>query len=151
MSATAGSLRPIVVVLEDAYDARTLAAGVLFHFHEHGIALGQGGPRGFLRLEGQHATIVGPDIGPDPFAIFHFNLEHGDLRAARARIERRHAGAPRHLAARFAEVLCGSAHCSPSDVREPIPGRDPLCTIAWTVPRNSPSINAPRNDAVGVA
>ena len=78
----AGALWPIVVVLEDAYDPRVLAAGVLFHLHEYGKTLGQCGARGVLRLEGQHAAVVAADIAPDASVVFNFDLEHVDLLVA---------------------------------------------------------------------
>src|SRR6185369_5448453 len=76
VSLPAGSFRPVVLILEDAYDAGPLATGVLFHLHEHRKALGQGGARGFLRFEREHAPIVGPHVAPDTLAVFDFNLEH---------------------------------------------------------------------------
>src|SRR5664279_69105 len=71
-----GPLRPIVLVLEDANDARALAAGVLLHLDQDRKALGQRRARLVFLLERQQLAVVAVDIGPDALVVLDLDLEH---------------------------------------------------------------------------
>src|SRR5436190_770894 len=70
-------LRPVVLVFEDANDARALASGILLHLHQDRKTLRKGSPRLRLRFERQQLAIVAVDIAPDALVVLDFDLEHG--------------------------------------------------------------------------